>query len=664
MIIIPRSKIESMELPPPIHTQWNPGMPEEVADTYFPSETATGLYKVIRVIGRGAFSTSLLVEQPDTSTQYALKIVHLNKLIAAGITASTTESVAISEALKIQRLEHPNIIKCFSSWSKTFSPTDKTVVLKLNYCQGGTLSEKIADRTQEIQTRKWIGQILEALNYAHTQVPRIIHGDFKPENICLTETGNIQVIDWMSSVTLFSTATRVGTTTATHGPAPLMGTQMYMSPERTSGRSYFWHDDIWAAGLVFLQLVLRRPIHELMGTAIPADFPEELTPLISEAKRIDNTVGEIIENCLKENMRERKPAASLLEMLRTPIPTTPAEAPAREHTTEPVYLRVSVPEHTGTPALTVITHVEASAPPPSVITPAPATEVVLTYTPAPVPSDYDRQFINERYGAIKKYDNLWTYKFKWRIFPEYAGYGMRDLSGTNPFPKIKPENPKQYKDFNGLNVRFPYLDEIYHIGMAPCMRIYEFTTPRKRTVGALFEALEYLDRPANLRTEHNTLENQIEYIEESIRKSGFNHLADVLMFYIERHRREGKRSIYKFKFDAFRQPEYAGYPPDYCGIFNMSHVCWIGIEDKRVRDAIIKDADGLTVRQLRMFPLEIIEAIDNEVKAFTQPTSGSSFEEEIRKIKDMYWGKQKIYKNEIDNYTPFSHEIFKRGLLH
>ena len=72
-----------------------------------------------------------------------------------------------------------------------------------------------------------------------------VHRDLKPANVMLNTAGDVKIADFGISSQLANTAAFCET---------FVGTTCYMSPERLSGEAYSYTADVWAFGLILLEL--------------------------------------------------------------------------------------------------------------------------------------------------------------------------------------------------------------------------------------------------------------------------------------------------------------------------------------------------------------------------------------------------------------------------
>ncbi len=116
---------------------------------------------------------------------------------------------------------------------------------------GGSLKDRLA--TGAIDTAEALRltrQLVAGLAAAHQR--DIVHRDIKPANLLLDEHGTLKICD-------FGIAKLLGGTDLTHTGAPL-GTPAYKSPEQAQGHTVDHRTDLWAAGVVFYELLTgRRP---------------------------------------------------------------------------------------------------------------------------------------------------------------------------------------------------------------------------------------------------------------------------------------------------------------------------------------------------------------------------------------------------------------------
>jgi serine/threonine-protein kinase len=101
------------------------------------------------------------------------------------------------EASILARLDHPNLPKV----SDYFAEQERDYLV-MDFVPGKDLKEMMDEaRAQgqtlpEAQVLDWAQQILDALEYLHTQEPPVLHRDIKPANIKLAPSGTIKLVDF------------------------------------------------------------------------------------------------------------------------------------------------------------------------------------------------------------------------------------------------------------------------------------------------------------------------------------------------------------------------------------------------------------------------------------------------------------------------------------
>lgn len=153
-------------------------------------------------------------------------------------------------------------------------------------------------------------QIAEALEYAHER--GVIHRDLKPANVKITPEGTAKVLDFglakatenntppgdpSSSPTLTAQATQAGM---------IMGTAAYMAPEQARGKPVDRRADIWAFGVVLLEMLTgRQPfsgetVSDTLAAVITREPDWERLPTDTPPR-----IGQLLRRCLTKDPKQR-----------------------------------------------------------------------------------------------------------------------------------------------------------------------------------------------------------------------------------------------------------------------------------------------------------------------------------------------------------------------
>jgi serine/threonine protein kinase len=218
-----------------------------------------GKYQIQGVLGRGGMGTVYKAYDRDIDRSVAIKVVHAHLMEGEGNEDLLQRFK--QEARAAARCVHPNIVTVFDYGVSQLGP-----FMVMEYVEGLDLRALLkAGRPLPLRQRGDIVlQLLAALEYAHKQ--GVIHRDIKPANILLLDNGAVKVTD-------FGVA-KIDTSELTH-LGDMIGTPTYMSPEARVGAFVDCRADLYAVGVVLLELISgKRPDADHLA---PADIAESLT---------------------------------------------------------------------------------------------------------------------------------------------------------------------------------------------------------------------------------------------------------------------------------------------------------------------------------------------------------------------------------------------------
>lgn len=260
-------------------------------------EKTIGRFEIRRELGRGAQSVVYLAFDPQLEREVAIKTLHFSRSDAK------RNQALLDEARAVSGLRHPNVVPIFDLGEQDGDP-----YLVFELVDGPSLTELIRrdGRISSAMAADMMRQVLDALAQAHAA--GIIHRDLKPSNILIDSSGKPRVMD-------FGIATRVGDSVEA-GQASLAGTPAYMAPEYVDRQIISDKIDVYAAGLILLEMITGRrvvtaeslPQIAYQITQMPVTIPDDITI-------DDKLAGIILKACTKDPAQRLESAAQMKSQL-------------------------------------------------------------------------------------------------------------------------------------------------------------------------------------------------------------------------------------------------------------------------------------------------------------------------------------------------------------
>ena len=198
-----------------------------------------GNYRLVRHLGRGAFSDVYLGIHVHLKTPAAIKLLHTE------LTNSDVEKFR-NEARTIARLEHPHIVRVLD-----FGIEDHTPFFIMVYAPNGTLRQRHPKGSilSLATIVSYVTQIAGALQFAHNQ--KFIHRDIKPENMLLGRHNEVLLSDFGF--------VQIAQSSISQSTKEMAGTVPYMAPEQFHGKPRFASDQYSLGIAVYEWLTGDRP---------------------------------------------------------------------------------------------------------------------------------------------------------------------------------------------------------------------------------------------------------------------------------------------------------------------------------------------------------------------------------------------------------------------
>lgn len=197
-----------------------------------------GRYEILAKLARGGMATVYRAWDRRLERIVAVKVMH------EGLGDDSDFAARFDrEARSAAALTSPNVVSIYDQGVEQGRP-----YIVMEFVEGYTLRNMIAKEApfSPLKALKMLEPVAAALAAAHDN--GLVHRDVKPENVLISERGEVKVAD-------FGLARSVSTQTATATQGMLIGTVSYLPPELVVSGKADSRSDIYSLGIVLFELL-------------------------------------------------------------------------------------------------------------------------------------------------------------------------------------------------------------------------------------------------------------------------------------------------------------------------------------------------------------------------------------------------------------------------
>jgi serine/threonine protein kinase len=272
-----------------------------------PNTLLQGRYLVMRLLGQGGMGAVYQATDRKFGNAVALKETFYNDL--------QLRKAFSHEARLLNRLRHaalPVVTDYFAIGERQF--------LVMQYIPGKDLEQLLADRKTQgqgvfmtSQVLRWADQLLDALEYLHSQKPPIIHRDIKPQNLKLTPRGEVILLDFGLAKGIVTHQSQVSQSIRGYTPN-------YASLEQIRGTGTDARSDIYSIGATMYHLLTGEMPQDALTriAAILMSQPDPLKSIASMNPEVPAAIAQVIEKSMAPHPDQRySSAAAMRQALRS-----------------------------------------------------------------------------------------------------------------------------------------------------------------------------------------------------------------------------------------------------------------------------------------------------------------------------------------------------------
>jgi eukaryotic-like serine/threonine-protein kinase len=299
--------------------------------------TEVAQFRVLEQIGKGGMGVVYRARDEALRRAVALKV-----LPPTALGDLERRQRFLREARAAAAVTHRHLVTIFE-----IGEHEGRVFIAMELVEGETLRRRMAREPLSLRRAVAIAKAVTlAVGKAHDA--EILHRDLKPDNIMLTEDGDVKVLDFglaKRSVPKHAldedhdsigdedaTATALSVSTET---GRIMGTPGYMSPEQATGKEVDARTDLFAVGAVLYEMVtLKRAFTgDSSMDVIIATSRDEVEDPRTHNENVGDGLRDVILRCLEKDRDDRFADAgallAALDALDAQPDTTPSPRSSR-----------------------------------------------------------------------------------------------------------------------------------------------------------------------------------------------------------------------------------------------------------------------------------------------------------------------------------------------
>lgn len=249
-------------------------------------------YLIVHLIGKGGMGEVYLAIDQRLGSAVALKRTFFSGDVMLG-------SAFEREARTLARLRHSVLPKVSDHFIE-----DNRQYLIMEHIAGDDLAKRLEISQKPFPSNWvlfWADQLLDALDYLHTQEPPVIHRDIKPQNLKLTDENSIVLLDFgLSKNTLGET--RSATTGSVVGYTP-----HYAPMEQIRGTGTDARSDIYSLSATLYQLLTNVVPPDVLtrADALISGNPDPIRPINEVNNEIPKKVSDVILKGMTVSQEQR-----------------------------------------------------------------------------------------------------------------------------------------------------------------------------------------------------------------------------------------------------------------------------------------------------------------------------------------------------------------------